>query len=65
MNQYERQVHQPAFEIVRKLAQTLRKPAPYFYATDDHLAELIALYGTLPSGKRRQLLAAARSLHSG
>jgi hypothetical protein len=38
----------------------LKKPAPYFYATDDALAELIALYGRLNAGDRAALLAMAR-----
>lgn len=60
VNQYERQRHQPAFEIVRRLAKVLNKPAPYFYATDDDLAELISLYGQLSSTERLKLLAALR-----
>lgn len=61
VNQYERQRHQPAFEIVRKLAQVLKKPAPYFYAVDENLAELIAIYGQLSTRDRARVLAAARS----
>jgi transcriptional regulator with XRE-family HTH domain len=61
INQYERQKHQPAFEIVRRLAQVLRKPAAYFYAADESLAELIGLYGQLTVPGRASLLAAARS----
>jgi transcriptional regulator with XRE-family HTH domain len=60
VNQYERQRHQPAFEIVRRLAQVLKKPAPYFYATDDSLAELIALYGQLSGTDRAKVLALLR-----
>jgi len=64
VNQYERQRHQPAFEIVRKLAQVLKKPAPYFYAVDDNLAELIAVYGQLTARDRVNLVATARNLSS-
>jgi transcriptional regulator with XRE-family HTH domain len=64
VNQYERQRHQPAFEIVRKLAQVLKKPAPYFYAVDENLAELIAIYGQLTARDRANLLATARNLSS-
>jgi transcriptional regulator with XRE-family HTH domain len=60
VNQYERQRHQPAFEIVRRLAQVLKRPAPFFYAVDDSLAELIALYDRLSASERAKLLATAR-----
>jgi transcriptional regulator with XRE-family HTH domain len=59
INQYERQRHQPAFEIVRRLAQVLKKPAPFFYAADDSLAELIASYGKLSVSDREKLLGSA------
>jgi transcriptional regulator with XRE-family HTH domain len=64
INQYERQRHQPAFEVVRRLAHVLKKPAPYFYATDDALAELIALYGHLGASDRAALLTMARKRES-
>ena len=60
INQYERQRHQPAFEVVRRLARVLKKPAPYFYATDEALAELIELYGRLNASDRAAVLAVAR-----
>lgn len=64
MNQYERQRHQPAFEIVRRLAHVLKKPAPYFYTVDDSLAEIISIYGRLTATERAKLLAAARRAES-
>jgi transcriptional regulator with XRE-family HTH domain len=64
INQYERQRHQPAFEVVRRLAHVLKKPAPYFYATDDALAELIAVYGRLSASERAAVLAMARKRES-
>lgn len=60
INQYERERHQPAFEIVRRLAQVLKKPAPYFYAVDDALAELIAIYGRLSVSERAKVLVLAQ-----
>lgn len=60
INQYERERHQPAFEIVRRLAQVLKKPAPYFYAVDDALVELIATYGRLTVAERAKVLAMVR-----
>jgi transcriptional regulator with XRE-family HTH domain len=60
INQYERQRHQPAFEVVRRLARVLKKPAPYFYANDDALAELISLYGALSPSEKTALLTRVR-----
>lgn len=62
VNQYERQVHQPAYDIVRRLAQVLDKPVPFFYAADDVLAQIIAGYGTLSSSEREKLAAYVRRL---
>ena len=62
VNQYERQRHQPAFEIVRRLATVLKKPAPYFYAVDDGLAEWIAVYGRLSGTARAKLLATTKKM---
>jgi len=60
INRYERERHQPAFEIVRRLAQVLKKPAPYFYAVDDALAEFIATYSRLSVAERAKVLAMMR-----
>lgn len=62
VNQYERQKHQPAFAVVKKLAQVLRRPPAYFYASDDNLAELITLYGQLRGRSRDRALAAVKRL---
>jgi transcriptional regulator with XRE-family HTH domain len=64
VNQYERQRHQPAFEVVRRLAEVLKKPTAYFYAVDDNLADLIAAYGQLSAADRASLLAAVRAQSS-
>lgn len=64
VNQYERQRHQPAFAVVKKLAQVLKRPAAYFYATDDSLAEFIEIYGKLGTAERARLLMAARKFQS-
>ena len=62
INQYERQRHQPAFEIVRRLAVVLKKPAPFFYATDESLADLIAAYGRASAVERAKLLSIAKMI---
>ena len=44
INQYERGKHQPDFQTLERLAGVLKTPAPYFYASDDELAEWILLF---------------------
>ncbi|ACZ78599.1 transcriptional regulator, XRE family [Dickeya parazeae Ech586] len=41
MNQYERGIHTPDFELARRLAAVLHVPACYFYTVEDDLAEMI------------------------
>lgn len=65
VNQYERQRHQPAFEIVRRLAQVLKLPPAYFYTADEQLAELIAIYGRLSAGERLNFIGSVRKLVGG
>jgi hypothetical protein len=62
VNQYERQRHQPAYEIVRRLAEVLKKPPPFFYATDESLAELIAAYGRASAVGRAKLLSVVKTI---
>ena len=65
INQYERGKHAPDFLTVCNLAKVLGVPAAYFYAEDDNLAELIALFGKLRATERKSLLASVRSLVEG
>ncbi|MFB5745284.1 helix-turn-helix transcriptional regulator [Cedecea sp. S5-13] len=44
MNQYERGIHTPDFELACRLASVMNIPACYFYAVEDDLAELILDY---------------------
>ncbi|WP_034936855.1 helix-turn-helix transcriptional regulator [Erwinia mallotivora] len=44
MNQYERGIHTPDFELACRLASVLHVPAFYFYAVEDDLAEMILGY---------------------
>jgi len=62
VNQYERGKHLPDFLTARNLAKVLGVPAAYFYAEDDALAELIALFGSMKSAERKRLLVFADSL---
>jgi transcriptional regulator with XRE-family HTH domain len=44
INQYERGKHAPDFQMAEHLARVLDIPAPYFYASDDELAEWILAF---------------------
>lgn len=44
MNQYERGVHTPDFDLACRLATVLDVPACYFYTVEDDLAEIILNY---------------------
>ncbi len=44
MNQYERGIHTPDFELACRLASIMNIPACYFYAVEDDLAEMILEY---------------------
>lgn len=61
INQYERGTHTPNFTIVERLGEVLGLPLPYFYATDDTLAEVIRAFHKASSSERRQFMTVARS----
>lgn len=44
MNQYERGIHTPDFELACRLASVMNIPACYFYAVEDDRAEMILDY---------------------
>lgn len=62
INQYERGKHIPDYLTAKHLAKVLGVPAAYFYAEDDTLAELIAMYGQLKIAERKDLLALSSAL---
>ncbi|MEJ4045660.1 helix-turn-helix domain-containing protein [Erwinia sp. SLM-02] len=41
MNQYERGIHTPDFELVCRLAAILNVPSCYFYTQEDALADIV------------------------
>ena len=59
INQYERGKHTPDYLTVERLAKVLKVPAPYFYARDDDLAQIILRFGQLSASRRKALLKAA------
>ncbi|MGR2856575.1 helix-turn-helix transcriptional regulator [Erwinia sp. 1181_3] len=44
MNQYERGIPVPDFELMCRLAEVLSVPSCYFYTVEDELAELVRLW---------------------
>jgi transcriptional regulator with XRE-family HTH domain len=62
MNQYETGKHTPDFTVVEKIAKVLKEPSSYFYTTEDDLAELIKIYGSLSKKDQQQLIKFARKL---
>lgn len=61
INQYERGKHSPDFLTAHNLAKVLGVPAAYFYAEDEALAELIAVFGKMKATDRKSLLVFALS----
>lgn len=62
INQYERGKHTPDFLTVCNLSKVLGVPTAYFYAEEDHLAEMIMIFGQMHATDRRTLLDIARTL---
>lgn len=60
INQYERSKHAPDMAIAERLAKVLGVPAPYLYACEDDLAEVIRLFKLLTSKEQAALLADLR-----
>ncbi|MEN9903661.1 MAG: hypothetical protein RLZZ555_226 [Pseudomonadota bacterium] len=54
-NRYETGVHEPAFEIARKLAQVLGVTVTYFYCEDGWLANLLLRLSALTPAQRERL----------
>ena len=56
MNQYERGKHTPDPLTARRIAKSLSVPAPYLYADEDLMAEIILLAGKLDDAGKRGLV---------
>lgn len=55
ISRYETGVHEPAFDIARKLAQVLGVTVTYFYCEDEWLANLLLRLTALPPAQREEL----------
>lgn len=56
MNQYERGVRVPPYEILAMFAAVLSVPVEYFYIAEDDLAEMVVLISKMAVSKRLDLL---------
>ncbi len=56
INQYERGKHTPDFTMMERLAKALCVPTPFLYASSDDIAELILLFGNLPSRDKKRVI---------
>lgn len=62
ISRYESGIHAPPFELVEQIAAVLKLPAPYFYCSDDRLAEIMQIYFLASDKKREYLLKCANDL---
>jgi len=56
MNQYERGKHTPDPLTAQRIAKALAVPAPYLYADEDLMAEIILLAGRLDNAGKKELV---------
>lgn len=56
VNQYEKGKHTPDYLTLKRLAEVLEVPVPFFLAEDANLAALIRRYGQLNRSERQRLL---------
>lgn len=61
INQYEKGKHVPDLATAQRLAAVLNVPAPFLYAKDDVMAQLILKIGDMGLQERRKLLDALES----
>ena len=47
MNQYERDTHVPDYQTMKRIADVLETPVPFFYTEDDTLAEILLHIGNM------------------
>lgn len=62
MNQYERGKHLPDLLTIERLAHEVGVPSAYFFADEDKLAELLAMWKGLDEAGREELLAMTKAL---
>lgn len=61
INRYERGIHEPDLQTARQIARAAKLPLAFFYADDDELADLIALYSITSKSAREKIIRAFRN----
>ena len=64
MNHYEKGKHFPDYETLSRIAKILGVPVPYFYCSDDDMAELLVKFERLTPENRRHAMTVIASLEA-
>lgn len=56
VNQYERGKHTPDFLILEKFSAVLGVPTEYFYARDEHMAEMLLVFNQLSRQQKKEVI---------
>lgn len=62
MNQYERGVHAPGYQMAEQLAKMLGVPVEYFYTKKDDTAQLLLWLHQLTAADREKVMAYVKEL---
>ncbi|MBP0597748.1 helix-turn-helix transcriptional regulator [Herbaspirillum sp. LeCh32-8] len=54
ISRYETGVHEPPFEVAKKIGAALSIPAAFFYCEDDALADVVLAWGILKKKERER-----------
>lgn len=64
INQYERGVHAPGYEMASRLAKRLNIPTAYLYSDSDVEAEMLMLFHQLGERARKHILRSIQGVSS-
>lgn len=62
MNQYEKGIHEPNFELVVRISAALAVPVSFLFEPNDRLAKLILLAGDLSAKDLQQIILAVEKV---
>ncbi|MDL2284909.1 helix-turn-helix domain-containing protein [Oxalobacter sp. OttesenSCG-928-P03] len=62
INRYEKGIHSPDIITSRNIAKVLCLPLAYFFADEDRLAQMIAIFSSLSARKQKEILALTEKL---
>ena len=64
ISRYETGVHEPPFEVAKKIGAALSVPAAFFYCEDEGLAEIVLQWGLLKKKDRERAVGLLQELTS-